>query len=401
MVAGALPGAPRVSNTGGREGPSLAIMRVVVMVQENHTVDSYFRGLAPYGGNVATDWPLAVNPPTTDQPHDRHAYYEWLTGASTGTHVQFDTAAVLPYYLYLALTGAFLENHCAGFGTNSTANHLIIVGGQSPTLKNPPSGHAPEWDMPSLPGLAGDHGVSWRAYAASGEYPVGFYTQLKGSPNVVRSSQFVSDARAGALPSLAMLWHDSPLDEHPPADVTQGMDAVWQAVDAVVQAGGWAETVFMLTWDDWGGYDDHVKTPALEYTPDNVQLAYGPRIPLLIFGGPVKPGIDSRWCGHASITKTAIDLLGLPALEVPRVDQAPTLADLVDSTRPLAPAPPSYGSRVAVPPAPSPPISARPTPPPPVTAASPVGPVILRDGSTLPAPNDAPLPQQPNPPVNG
>jgi hypothetical protein len=35
--------------------------------------------------------------------------------------------------------------------------------------------------MPSLPGLAGQHGVSWRVYAASGEYPVGFYTQLKGS----------------------------------------------------------------------------------------------------------------------------------------------------------------------------------------------------------------------------
>ena len=31
------------------------------------------------------------------------------------------------------------------------------------------------------------------------------------------------------------------------------MNAVWQAVDAVVQAGQWAQTVFMLTYDDWGG----------------------------------------------------------------------------------------------------------------------------------------------------
>jgi hypothetical protein len=38
-----------------------------------------------------------------------------------------------------------------------------------------------------------------------------------------------------------------------------------------------------------------VKTPVLEYTPDNVQLALGPRVPLLMFGGQVKPGIDSRW----------------------------------------------------------------------------------------------------------
>jgi hypothetical protein len=375
-----------------------SVKRVVIMVQENHTVDSYFRGLRPYGGNVVTDWPVAQNPPPSDPPHDRKAYFDWLTGVSTGEQVQFDTVNLLPYYLYLAVTGAFLENHCAGFGTNSTANHLIIVGGQSPTLVNP-SG-SPEWDMPSILGLAAEHGVTWRAYAGSGNYPVGFYTQLKGSANVVPNSHFVSDAEAGSLPSLVMLWHDSPFDEHPPADVTVGMNLVWQSVDAVVKAGEWNQTVFMLTWDDWGGYDDHVKTPVLEYTPDNVQLAYGPRIPLLIFGGQVKPGIDSRWCGHASIPKTAIDLLGLPALGIPRVDQAPSLADLIDPTQAPTGPPPTHGSTVPLPRAPSPPITPRPTPAPPTAAPQPVGDVILRDGSTLPPPNDAPLPQQPNPPSN-
>ena len=342
-----------------------AVERVVIMVQENHTTDNYFRGLAPYGAAVATDWPLSPNPPASDQPHDRHAYFEWLTGASTGAHVQFDTAAVLPYYLYLAVTGAFLENHCAGFGTNSTPNHLLIVGGQSPTLKNPSESSSPLWDMPSLPGLAEANGVAWRAYAGSNEYPVAFYTQLKGSPNVVSSSQFLSDAKAGRLPALALLWHNSPDDEHPPANVTEGMDLIWQSVDAVVQGGGWEETVFMLTWDDWGGYDDHAKTPVREYTPDNVQLALGPRVPLLIFGGAVKPGIDSRWCSHVSIPKTAMQLLGLPALGVPRLDGDPGLADLVDPAQaPTAP-PPAFGTAIAIPPAPDPPVAPHPPPPPP------------------------------------
>jgi Phosphoesterase family len=375
-----------------------AIKRVVIMVQENHTTDNYFRDLAPFGAAVATGWPTSPNPPATDPPHDRQAYFEWLTGASTGAHLQFDTRGVLPYYLHLALTGAFLENHCTGFGTNSTANHLLIVGGQSPTLKNPPRTQQPVWDMPSLPGLAQSSGVSWRAYAASGDYPVAFYTQLKGSPSVVPSSQFVADAKAGSLPSLVFLWHDSPYDEHPTANVTQGMDAIWQAVDAVVQGGGWAETVFMLTWDDWGGYDDHVQTPVFEYTPDNVQLALGPRVPLLMFGGAVKPGIDSRWCSHVSIPKTAMQLLGLPALGVPRVDQDLGLSDLVDPSRQPNPTPPAYGAAIDLPAAPNPPVAPRPTPPPPAGKPVPVGPVILRDGSTLPPPNDAPLPQQPNPP---
>ena len=216
----------------------MAVEHVIVVVQENHTTDNYFRSLAPYGANVASDWPLTPNPPAHDQPHDRHAYYRWLTGGDSSEHSQFDTAVVLPYYLYLALTGAFFENHCSGFGTNSTPNHLLIVGGQSPTLKNPSRRQPqPVWDLPSLPGLADDHGVSWRFYAAAGAYPAAFYRQLEGSPNVRSSADFVSDVQADGLPALAFLYHNSPLDEHPPADVTQGMDAVWQAVDAVVTAG--------------------------------------------------------------------------------------------------------------------------------------------------------------------
>jgi len=78
--------------------------------------------------------------------------------------------------------------------------------------------------------------------------------------------------------------------------------------------------VFLLSWDDWGGYDDHVVTLNLEHTPDGVQLAYGPRVPLLMFGGPVTAGIDSRWNGHTLIGKTVLDLLGLPSLGVHRPD---------------------------------------------------------------------------------
>ncbi|HEY2653377.1 MAG TPA: hypothetical protein VGI50_15735, partial [Solirubrobacteraceae bacterium] len=92
--------------------------------------------------------------------------------------------------------------------------------------------------------------------------------------------------------------------------------------------------------------------------------------------------------------------LGLPALGVARVDQAPTLADLVDPSRTPSPAPPAYGTTAPVPPAPSPPVAPNPTPPPPTGPPQPVGDIVLRDGSPLPPPNDAPLPQQPTPPVN-
>jgi hypothetical protein len=375
-----------------------AIRRVVIMVQENHTTDNYFRALAAYGANVVHTWPTAPNPPTHDPPHDRHAYYRWLTHSSTGAQLQFDTIGVLPFYAYLALTGAFLENHCSGFGTNSTPNHLLIVGGQSPTLRNPPRNQPqPLWDMPSLPALAARHGIAWRCYAGTSQYPFLFYKELHGSPNIKPSAQIVADARAGTLPPLVFLYHDSPLDEHPTADVRQGMHSIWEVVDAVVQGGGWDETLFLLTWDDWGGWDDHVATPAVEYTPDNVQVAFGPRVPLLMFGGRVRHTIDSRWCSHVSIPRTAMQLLGLPALGVPRLDNDPGLADLVSSSV-QTPQPPALDSKIVLPTPPHPVPPVHPLPPPPVARPIPIPPVVLNGGGQLPPPNDVPLPHQAQPP---
>ncbi|HET9647128.1 MAG TPA: alkaline phosphatase family protein [Microlunatus sp.] len=370
---------------------------VVVFTQENHTTDNYFTSMRAWGANVATGWPAQPNPPLHDQAHTRAAYAKWLDDQRAArpwpTHTQLDTDTVLPYYSWLAKTGAFCENHCSGFGTNSTPNHLLIVGGQTPTLRNPPRNQPdPVWDMPSLPGHAADHGLSWKVYTGTSGYPVDFYTQLKGSPNIVASDDIVTDATNHALPDLSMVWHDPPYDEHPLADVSQGQDKVWQAVDAIITAGMWNTTVFLLSWDDWGGFDDHAVTPNLEHTADGVQLAYGPRVPLLIFGGPVQNVIDSRWNGHTSIGKTVLDLLGLPPLGVPRLDDAPSLADLIDPTAVTAATPPRYGITIAQPVAPDPTPIPAPFPPPPIPASAPVSPVLLRDGTTLPPPNDQPIP---------
>ena len=97
---------------------------VVVFTQENHTTDNYFRSMRAWGANVATGWPVQANPPPHDHPHTRAAYAQWRHAQKHGTatpalHTQFKTRAVLPYYAYLAAGGAFLENHCSGFGTNS------------------------------------------------------------------------------------------------------------------------------------------------------------------------------------------------------------------------------------------------------------------------------------------
>jgi hypothetical protein len=380
--------------------PATTQPKVVVFVQENHTTDCYFPALRACGANVATGWPAGLNPPRSDQPHDRHAYFRWLQGHQGGRpygkHVQYDTDALLPFYSYLAKTGTFFENHGSGLGTNSTPNHQMIVGGQAMTLKNPPSGTNPVWDVPSVPALAQQNGKTWKGYTGTDGYPLQFYQDLQGGPNIVGSDTFVDDAQAGNLPDLSLVWHDSPYDEHPPADITLGHSKIWQCVDAAVRGGEWQTSVFLLTWDDWGGFDDHVALPCSEYTPDNVQVAPGPRIGLLMFGGQVKTGIDSRICTHAAIPRTVIQLLGLPALGVPRVDDDPGLADCYDPTLTVPP-PPAFGTTITQPSPPDPTPNPNPVPSP-TYMPRPLAPIYLKDGTTMPAPNDAPLPQQPNPP---
>jgi phospholipase C len=373
--------------------------RVVIMVQENHTTDNYFRGLAPFGAAVASDWPIAANPPASDQPHDRQAYFKWLT-AGTATHNQSDTRAVLPYYMSLALTGAFLENHCGGFGTNSTPNHLLIVGGQPPTLKNPSSrGSSRSGTFPRSP--------AWLRRTASPGEPT--------RPRTITPWPSTPSSRAPRMWPDPISSSPTPWQASSRRSCSSGTTAHMTSTRRRMSPRAWTGSGSRSTRSSraaagtrpcscsrgttGAAYDDHVATPAREYTPDNVRLAYGPRLPLLTFGGPVKPGIDSRWCSHVSIPKTAIELLGLPALGVPRVDQDAGLGDLVDPAQAPNPAPPAYGSTLELPPDPRPPIAPQPAPPHPPGQPTPVGPVILRDGSTLPPPNDAPLPKQPNPPT--
>ena len=180
-------------------------------------------------------------------------------------------------------------------------------------------------------------------------------------------------AKAGTLPQVCYVWSPAGYDEHPPATsdpgyVTEGHDLVWQRVQAVIDGGGWDDTTFILTWDDWGGYADsrpdaRDRDRSRRTAPGRVPAIGGSRIPLLMFGGKVAQGIDAAWHSHASIPKTIIDLLGLPPIGGRRAStQAPSLAHLVDPavSRSVPPAP---GTVITQPTPPRPPTPPQPTAP--------------------------------------
>jgi hypothetical protein len=251
-------------------------------------------------------------------------------------------------------------------------------------------------------GLAERAGVSWGAFVDQDGYPAKLIQELSDAPmqaNVHGPGSFLQMLQAGTTPRLSYVWSPQGYDEHPPFGtnpdpnyVAKGHDLKWQEIQGIVDAGLWSDTTCLLTYDDWGGYADHVPTPSIETLPDALhpdgfQAIGGSRLPLIIFGGHVVQGIDNRWHSHASIMKTITDLIDLPPLGVPRVDSAPSMADRVDPNIERPP-PPAYGSEITQPTPPSPQPVPQPPEPWPAPLDQPMPPLVTNDGSTLPAPTD-------------
>jgi hypothetical protein len=376
------------------------VNRVVVFLQENKTTDFYFAAMRQWGAAVADHGHLLPAPPNYDQPHDRNAWVHYAGGDYPALPAQVDTDAVIPYYSWLAKEFVFCDHHF-GAGSNSTPGHMLALGGQSPTFKNPPfTGPHPVWDLPTAFTAAAAGKATWGAFPDQDGYPTKFYASLTTSPGnefVHPPNQFIPMAKAGELPQVVYAWSPAGYDEHPPhvSDpqyIANGQRLVWQRVQAVIDGDGWDETVFILTWDDWGGYADSVPTPDIETLPDALhpqgfQAIGGSRIPLLMFGGQVQQHIDTQWHSHASIVKTVIDLLELPALGVPRVDTAPSLAHYVDASL-SRPAPPVPGMTVTQPTAPATPPDVDPTAAWKGPLRQPMPALTTLDGSAVPAPTD-------------
>ncbi len=153
-------------------------IRIVIFIQENKTTDFYFPTLADWGAEVVHPGHLLPNAPDFDQPHDRNAWVHYKMGDYPAARLQVDTDRVIPFYSWLAKQFTFCDRHF-GLGTNSTPGHMLAIGGQTPTLRNPPSTQPePMWDLPTLFKHVERAGLSWGAFPDDHDYPVKYYTEL-------------------------------------------------------------------------------------------------------------------------------------------------------------------------------------------------------------------------------
>ena len=197
----------------------------------------------------------------------------------------------------------------------------------------------------SLTYLLYKHKVSWRYYVAEGQTPDcedGAATcpakdQKVGTPdiwnplpgftdvradgqlsNVQTINHFYEDAKAGTLPAVSWIAPNGPVSEHPPGLVSVGQAYVTSLIDAIMKTPAWSSTAIFLSWDDWGGFYDHVTPPAVD------TAGYGLRVPGLVISPYARRGfIDHQTLSHDAYTKFIEDVfLGGARLD-PKTDGRP------------------------------------------------------------------------------
>ena len=136
--------------------------------------------------------------------------------------------------------------------------------------------------------------------------------------NIQSVSKFYAAARKGSLPAVSWVVPSGVVSEHPPERISDGVAFTTSLINAVMNGPDWNSTAIFLSWDDWGGFYDHVVPPTVD------QNGYGLRVPGLVISPYAKRGyIDHQTLSFDAYTKfIEDDFLGGQRLD-PATDGRP------------------------------------------------------------------------------
>ncbi len=116
--------------------------------------------------------------------------------------------------------------------------------------------------------------------------------------NIQPLANFYKSAKDGTLPAVSWITPSNSVSEHPPASVKAGQAYVTGLINTIMQSPDWDSTVIFLSWDDWGGFYDHVVPPQVD------QNGYGIRVPALVISPYARQGyIDHQTLSHDAYVK--------------------------------------------------------------------------------------------------
>lgn len=289
--------------------------------------------------------------------HGRH-FYDTQGKRAMGYYDGSD----LNYYYFMASNFAISDRWFAPVMARTPPNRMYLLAATSDGHAYPLNySNSPQLSNTTIFQLLQEHGISWKIYVHPGpngktdpaslmaisymnQFTFGNVIVQKYPHNIVPISQYFTDLSKGTLPQVALIEPASnvALDEHPsdtdtnyPPYIQYGAQYVASIINALMKSSYWTSSVFILSYDEFGGFYDHVpphsavspdgispqdlKTGDLCYKTPNVPTCNftntGFRVPLIV----ISPFTKKHYVSHTPADYTAILKLietrfGLPSL---------------------------------------------------------------------------------------
>jgi len=314
---------PDDANFGGPHANADAIADIdggkmdgFVVRQENN-----LRGCHPGSGNPACD---ADKLPDSMGYHTRQEipnYWSYAHSFVLQDHMFTPTTSwSLPAHLFMV---SEWSAYCPpGSGPLSCRNAL---GDLASPVSTPPPNYAwtdltyllhragVSWGYYILPGTepdceddsAGCKPIAQRVWTPGIWNPLPYFDTVKQNGqlgNIQPLSNFYDQAAKGTLPAVSWVIPNGTVSEHPPALVSAGQSYVTGLVNAVMAGPNWSSTAIFLSWDDWGGFYDHVSPPRVDAN------GYGIRVPGIVISPYARKGyVDHQVLSHDAYVKFVED----------------------------------------------------------------------------------------------
>jgi phospholipase C len=383
--AGALPAE---SLGDGVPAPDkIPIEHIVLVMMENRSFDHYFQKLREAGvadvdvapddfsntsslGKVEPIRPMesfCVN----DVNHGWSGVHEQVGGGKMGGFVTSNeksgdgaramgylTEQTAPFGYFLAKTFSLSDRHFCSLQGPTWPNRMFFYAASSFGLTSNTFAKDVE---PTLMTQLDQRGVEWRVYKSNTPGAAVFTTLLfDHKDNFHPIDEFYADAKAGTLPPVTYVdpeltgTENRQSSQHPPANHQYGEQFLYDVVKAVTESPLWSKTALFITYDEHGGFYDHVPPPKA-CPPDDSPVseggelgkfdAYGVRVPMLVISPYAKKQhVSHTVTDHTSIVRFVEHKFYLPALTA-RDANAESVFEMFDFEHPAFMTPPALPAR--------------------------------------------------------
>ena len=267
-------------------------------------------------------------------------HFYFIAGQSGGVYDNPENIGTAPF---AATEGQPGGGHFKSWGCDAVplGDHNVYI------VENDAKGHEHKrktcFDMETVGGQLTNRGIDWRYYAPLPGYLGYFWNQYNAVDEVFHTDlwhehaqhnidDLITDIQAGDLPPVTWAVPHFELSDHPPSSSAFTHNSVQDVVNALMRSDIWSSTVLFLTWDEWGGFYDHVVPPVVD------EGGMGFRVPLLTISPFTHRGLIDDEVGEFSTPlKFISDNWGLPYL-TPRIAKTHNMEHLFDfEAEPRAP----------------------------------------------------------------